>query len=170
MNDGQYPIPQALVQELLIPVLQQRGKRYRKFQQILARSAVKGEVVVSITSSGVETSNTASDGDFVVMNLTGARETYIVPEHKFFARYSLVTEEEDGWKRYHPRGEVIALNIEVEILNLLERTSPFEIQAAWGESQLAELSDFLVTPPDCSEIYRIGRREFFETYQLIIDK
>ena len=103
-------------------------------------------------------------------NLTEAMEAYIVCSNKFFARYTLFSDEEDEWKRYQPCGEVLALEIKVGILDLLERTSPFEIEALWGEPQRAELNDFLVTPPDCSEIYRISRQEFLQTYKLAVDE
>ena len=103
-------------------------------------------------------------------NLTDAMEAYIVSSNKFFARYTLFSDEEDGWKRYQPRGEVLALEIKSGILVLLERTSPFEIEAPWGEPQKLELNDFLVTPPDCSEIYRISRQEFLQTYKLAVDE
>jgi hypothetical protein len=170
MSGFQDPVPQAFVRKLLLSLLQERGKRYRKFQQILARPAAAGELVVSITSSGVETKNTACQGDFVVRNLTEAMEAYIVSGNKFSARYTLVAEEGDGWKRYQPRGEVFALEIKAEVIGLLGRTSPFEIEAPWGEPQRAELNDFLVTPPDCSEIYRIARQEFLQTYKLVVDE
>ena len=170
MSGFEDPVPQAFVRKPLLSLLQERGKRYRKFQQIPARPAAAGEVVVSITSSGVETRNTACQGDFVVRNLTEAMEAYIVSGNKFSARYTLVAEEEDGWKRYQLRGEVFALEIKVEIIGLLGRTSPFEIEAPWGEPQRVEPNDFLVTPPDCSEIYRIARQDFLQTYKLVVDE
>lgn len=170
MNRFQEPVPQSLVCRLLMSVLQEQGKRYQKFLQILARPALAGEVVGSITSSGVETENTARKGDFVVRNLTEAMEIYIVSAIKFSERYTLIDENEDGWKRYKPRGEILVLEINIEILHLLERTSPFFIEAPWGEPQRAELNDFLVTPPNFSEIYRISRLEFFQTYKLLLDE
>jgi hypothetical protein len=170
MSEFQEWVPQALVQKLLMSVLEEHGKRYRKFQQILARPAEAGEIVVSITSSAVETWNTAREGDFVVQNLTEAMEIYIVSGSKFSKRYTLVGEEDDGWKRYRPHGDVFALEIKTEIMDLLERTSPFVIEAPWGEPQRVELNDFLVTLPDYSEIYRIARQEFFQTYRLVDDE
>jgi hypothetical protein len=170
MSKFQELVPQALVQKLLMSVLQKRGKRYRKFLQILARPAETGEIVVSITSSGVETRNTARDGDFVVQNLTEAMEIYIVSGSDFSERYTLVGDAGGGWKRYRPHGVVFALEIRTKILNILDRTSPFLIEAPWGESQRVELNDFFVTPPDFSQIYRISRQEFFQTYRLMADK
>ena len=167
MHGLQDPVPQEFMQKWLMPILRQRCERYRKFQRILARPAEVGEVVVSVTSSGVETENRACQGDFVVRNLTAAMEDYIVSSSKFFERYTFVAEEENGWRLYQPRGEVFALEIQMVVLVLLSRTSPFEIMAPWGEPQRAELGDFLVAPPDYSEIYRIARQEFFQTYKLV---
>jgi NAD(P)-dependent dehydrogenase (short-subunit alcohol dehydrogenase family) len=41
-----------------------------------------------------------------------------------------------------------------------------QFMAPWDQPEKVELNDFLVTPPDHSEIYRIARKEFFETYKL----
>lgn len=170
MREFQGLVSQALLQKLLKSVLKDCGKRYRKFQQILARPAIAGEIVVSITSSGVETRNTACEGDFVVQNHTEAMELYVVAGIKFSKLYSFVSEEDNGWKRYRPHGEVFAIEVGTEILELLERTSPFAIEAPWGEPQRVEIYDFFVTPPDHTEFYRIARKEFFQTYSLVADE
>ncbi len=167
MIDFQAMLSQSLIINRLLPVFQKIGKRYRKFQQIHARPAQPGEIVVSITSSGMETRNIASDGDFVVKNLTEALELYIVSGSKFSKRYTLDCEMNGEWKRYRPLGEVIAIEVDTGLLTFLEQTSPFLIEAPWGEPQQVELHDFFVTHIDYSEIYRIARREFFQTYKLI---
>lgn len=38
--------------------------------------------------------------------------------------------------------------------------------AAWGETQPVKVGDFLASPDETySEVYRIARKEFFETYE-----
>lgn len=170
MSDFQELLSQSIIKERLITVFQNCGKRYRKFQQIHARPAKAGEIVLSITSSGIETKNIARDGDFVVKNLTEALELYIVPGNKFYKRYTLVGEQNNEWKIYRPLGEVFAVEINTGLLTFLEQTSPFLIQAPWGEPQRVELNDFFVTHLDYSEIYRIARQEFFQTYRLAADE
>ncbi|HKA07819.1 MAG TPA: hypothetical protein VKD71_11220 [Gemmataceae bacterium] len=164
------PIPQERLQELLLPILREQQRRYRKFRQVLARPATHGEQVVSVTSRGVETVNVATTGDVVVRNPTRANELYVVSHAKFVQRYTLVAEREDGWSLYDPVGEVFALEIEPEVISLLGCASSFEIMAPWNAPQKAQRGDFFVTPPCFSEVYGIGREEFFETYHLILER
>ena len=37
--------------------------------------------------------------------------------------------------------------------------------ANWGEKMVVRKNDYLVSPLDNSEVYRIARKEFFETYK-----
>jgi hypothetical protein len=162
------PIPQGRLQQLLFPFMRLHPQRYRKFKQVLARPSIPGETIVSVTSTAVETINTASAGDFVVENMTEAREQYLVSHEKFLQRYVLAGIRDGGWSLYDPLGEIVGLEIEAQVLALLDCPSPFSIIAPWNAEQIAEFGDFLVTPPDFSEIYRIARDEFIQTYRVEI--
>lgn len=138
---------------------------YQKYQSVLARRAKEGEKIESITSGGKETVNRARAGDFVVINQTGAREQYVVSPEKFRERYSFWREAPDGYLEYLPKGKVMAIELTDAVLEYLGLPSEFEYEAPWGERGIAQKGDFLVCPTDESEVYRIGRKEFFETYR-----
>ncbi len=146
--------------------LEAAGRRYVKTLRVRARPAREGERVVSTTADGVETENVAGEGDFVVENQTEARECYIVSGDKFERRYDLVESLGGDWASYAPNesAEVVALRVDDAVLRLLGRDDTFYIEAPWGEPQRVNKGDVLVAPPDLSEIYRIGRREFAATY------
>jgi len=159
-------IPQAKMMQTLIPVIKNQGQVYRKFKKVWARKAVGGEKVATVTSDGVETTNTAKPGDMIVRNFTGAGERYIAKAEKFQERYKFEKEVEDGYSQYHPLGRVIAVKVDRDLLDLLKCEETFKFIAPWGEPMTVHKDDFLVCPPDFSEIYRIARKEFFETYKL----
>ena len=37
--------------------------------------------------------------------------------------------------------------------------------APWGEKMIVKVGDYLVSPLNYSEVYRIAEKEFFETYR-----
>ncbi|MEM9315835.1 MAG: tetratricopeptide repeat-containing protein [Pseudomonadota bacterium] len=164
---GVLPKTQSDLMAIVGPRLEQEGRRYQKSKGVMARPAVEGEVIISVTESGEETTNVAIATDMVVQNQTRAGEFYIVGEATFTERYDLAEDEPDanGMRRYLPKGQVIGLEITHEITTALEVGSEFYIRAPWKEEQYACEGDFLVTPlPAKKEIYRIGRAEFEQTY------
>jgi hypothetical protein len=162
-------VPQATVMQRIMPLIRKRGTRYRKSRYVQAKRATKSQEIVSLTSDGRETASRAAEGDFIVRNLTSARETYVVGAEKFQSRYERVRELEDGLVLYAPKGEVSALAIDRRVLRTLDRGELFYIEAPWGSPERAAKGDYLVTPPDMTEIYRIGRREFHETYKKVTE-
>lgn len=170
------PISQESLERLLRELWQTRGHRYRKTLRVHARRAAEGEQVVTTTSAGRETENVAQAGDYVVENQTESRERYIVRREAFERRYERADSSgrgdpseaqlPDGWAVFQPRDQarVHALEVDDELLERLDRQPPFLIEAPWGDTQRVLRGDVLVTPPDFSEIYRIGRKEFAETY------
>ena len=161
MTEG--AISQARLLEQLLPLLGRNGTVFRKHRCVMARAAVVGEIVVSVTSAGRETANTALEGDYVVRNLTRAGEAWIVRGSKFPELYEL-DQALDEWSRYRPLGRVVALEVSEPLLTLLQVGSPFFIEASWQALQTAMLGDYLACALDSREIYRIGRQEFDETY------
>lgn len=159
------PIPQSSLLDVILPLIKERAQRFIKFQQVHARPAKNGELVISTTGDGDETTNVASAGEYVVKNLTAAKEKYVVGEATFAKRYTKVNDLGDGWALYDPKGEVLAIEISREITNRLNVGSEFFILAAWGE-QIAKEGDLFVSPlPQLNEVYRVARKEFFETYR-----
>ena len=150
----------------LIPLMRQKGKCYAKFKSILATKAIGGEVIETVTSDGVETRNQANAGDYIVQNSTEARERYIVSSKKFESRYQFETSLGDGIARYKPTGKVIAVEVDDRLLKHLAQGETFHIMAPWKDKMVVKKNDFLVTSLDFREVYRIARKEFFETYRV----
>lgn len=158
------PVTQALLIEKLLERLKTEPL-YKKFQHVEARLATPDEVIVSVTEAGEETTNVAKAGDIVVRNQTQAREEYIVAGETFSKRYVMSREPSDDWLTFEPAGEVRALEITHDVTTLLDVGNQFFIEAPWGERQFAAEGDYLVSPaPEHSEIYRIDRVAFDETY------
>jgi len=147
-------------------MIRDEGRHYRKYQRVHARPAVRGEVVISVTEDGEETRNSATAGDMVVRNLTKAQEEYLVEPKKFADVYSEVEAVDESWRLYDPIGEIRAIEISRDVMSLLGVGEEFFLMAPWGTEQVAREGDFLVAPlPELSEIYRIARSEFGQTYE-----
>ncbi|MEN0006245.1 MAG: hypothetical protein AAF798_18990 [Bacteroidota bacterium] len=148
----------------ILPLLQEKGKRYRKQTNVLARRAAGKELVVTRPSSGEETRNYATRGDYIVTNLTGAKEQYVVAKDKFEARYQLVQHRANGLAEYASKGQVMGIEVTAEIVALFSTGNDFNFEAPWGGNLIVKKGDFLAVPPTLDEIYRIAKVEFKETY------
>jgi hypothetical protein len=156
---------QKEAQKYFLPIIRAKGNTYYKFQQVAARKAVPGEKIETFTSDGKETENTAGENDMVVKNIkTGAQEEYILNTKKFQARYVLVEKKSDGWDVYKPTGKVNAIEFNKDNCPIYDKDEDLFITATWNETMPIKLGDFVCTP-DGEEIYRIARKEFFETYK-----
>lgn len=130
---------------------------YEKYNLIYARAAIVGEEIKTITKDGLETTNKAAKDDYIVKNMTQANEEYIVPKEKFKKKYIFNETSENGWSIYKPLGVIKAIKVESK--------ETFYIMAPWKEKMIVKQGDFLASPLDYSEIYRIAEQEFFETYR-----
>ena len=160
-------LPQAEILERMLPILKGRGKLFQKFRKVWAKKAHGGEEIVTITSDGVETTNTAKPGDIIVKNQTEAKEEYILHPEKFYVRYEVEEDVKDGFTQCNPKGKVVAIEMTDEIIINLDLGERFLFMAPWGQPSVVKVRDYLVSPPDYHEIYRIARKEFFETYQQV---
>lgn len=159
-------VSQEQLQTLLIPRLKESEIIYQKFRAIHAHLAKGSEVITTVVDGKEETQNTANAGDYIVKNLIGSEEIYIVPKEKFPQLYHFSKNIDDTWDEYIPKGQVKALEVTPKLLALLEQTSPFSILAPWGEEQRVEANDYLATPLNKqNEIYRIAHSAFEETYE-----
>lgn len=158
---------QIEILDFLLPILKSDGRLYQKVKNVHARPAVAGERVKTITSDGSETFNVAEEGDFVIQNQTMAKEQYIISGEKFKARYVFSEGTTSEYDIYKAIGKVIAIELTNDFLVEQKLPEQFYFTAPWEESMVAKKGDFLVSLPDFSQIYRIARNEFFETYQEI---
>ncbi|MEM9548104.1 MAG: patatin-like phospholipase family protein [Bacteroidota bacterium] len=159
-------LTQKEAKELFIPYLNAKGKTYAKQQSIHAYQATKSEKVISITSFGKETKNTAEPGDYIVTNQTSAKERYVIKQDKFASRYAYVRDLGGKQAEYRALGKIRAVELTAKILQQMNLPPHFEIIADWNEYQYAGKDDFIVCPLDGSEVYRIAKEEFKETYVL----
>lgn len=155
---------QAELLALLRPAFEKTGRPYRKKRNVLAKPAKEGEVIATVTADGLETTNTAHAGDFIIQNMTEAGERYILPEAKFTKKYALLRPSESGWNEYEPTGKIVALAFDEGLQTQFHLPDTFHFMARWGQPMVAKQGDFLASPPDYSEVYRIAQEEFYETY------
>ena len=139
------------------PLINETGKIYRKYALIFARPAEKNEYIETWTADGLETTNYAKQDDLIVKNLqTEFQEEYIIPKDMFHKRYTKLYDDENG-SIYKPIGKIKATVYHGE---------DTEFVAKWGRLMILKTGDFIVSPcPDFKEVYRIARKEFFETYE-----
>ena len=143
----------------------QNAKTYGKFKEVSVKKAIGGEVIYTITSDGIETKNTAKPGDYILKNTTIAEEMYILKPSKFEKRYQYLKEKKNGWKIYKAIGKIKAIQVDNNLLKDLGVGDTFYFTAPWGEKMIVKKDDYLVSPLNYSEIYRIAKKEFFETYK-----
>ena len=137
-----------------MPEIESNGTDFEKFTQIKARPARSGEMIETVTADGKETMNQAQQGDFVVSNLGGSGEEYILSGDKLAKRY-----KEVGDGIYQATGECRGVTYSGP------ETS---FQASWGQPMVLKPGDMIVTPlPQKGEVYRIARQEFESTYRPI---
>lgn len=154
-------------QEMLthfLPILEKDGKRYKKKSMIRAKKAQPGQLVVTKTSDGDETKNTADAGDWLIENQTSSNELYLVKAETFKKKYTLVQSLEQGWGCYQPQGEILGITLGETHFEDFNAKKVLEFQAPWKNSMIAKPGDMLVVPPEKDEIYRIAKKEFGETY------
>jgi hypothetical protein len=156
---------QKEVLETMLPILKAEGNVYKKFKKVYAREALEGEQIETITADGLETTNKAKSGDFIIKNQTDAEEMYILGAKKFNDRYDFLEEGPDDFSVYSAKGKVIAVEMNEKLLKQLNIANEYYFIAAWGEEMVVKKYDYLACPLDYSEVYRIARKEFFETYQ-----
>ena len=109
--------------------------------------------VVTVTSDGKETQNTAEPNDIIMSG--PSREQYVVKPEKFPKLYAgkiggTVTPEQS------PR-------IVARVENI---TQPITFKAPWGEDMILKRGDYLVKDGD-QGYYRIAQKEYDETYNPI---
>lgn len=155
-------------QEMLnhfLPILETKGVLYRKKTLIKARKANPGTLVVTKTNDGDETKNTAKSGDWLVENQTSSSEQYLVAATVFDTKYEMIQSLGNGWSSFQPKGKVTAIPITKMDFEAFENQDTIHFEAPWKELTVLRIGDFLVTPPEKDEIYRIAKKEFGETYE-----
>ena len=154
-------LSQKQIQDKYLPLLREEGVLYIKYRQVLARKAKLGEKIYTFTADGLETKNTVDSEGYIVQNKTTAKEEYFVTKEKFAERYEQKNPSEGKeWKTYLPIGKIFVIELSEQ---MIEETSGSFI-APWGEEMVLKVGDYLVCPPDFSEIYRIAKSEFAQTY------
>ena len=161
-----------------------KGEVYRKTGEMLARPASPGETVITIVSGAIETLKGTNQGDWVIRNIVvgSSAEMYPISDESFDGRYEVLEDEApwivDGnsWYRVKPTGQIIGGFYDLDTARDMEwissdsdhaRAPTVKFEAPWGSDMILEDGDFLGSPypeVDLTNIYRVARREFFQTY------
>lgn len=156
---------QEKIKQIILPLIHSKGQRYKKFKNVFARKAKPNETICTITHDGKETTNCANVGDFIIKNQTNAKEEYILTPEKFRSRYAFKKRAKEGFSEYEPKGRIHAIEVTKRLLSKFNVKTRFYFEAAWGSKMVVKEKDFLVCPLQGEEVYRIARKEFFETYR-----
>mmetsp|Transcript_48425 Transcript_48425/g.90749 ORF Transcript_48425/g.90749 Transcript_48425/m.90749 type:complete len:176 (+) Transcript_48425:128-655(+) len=165
---------------LLQPLLQEKGRTYKKYKRAFVRRAVQDERVRTIVAGKVETENVARDGDMVVRADTTFQEEYILKPDDFERLYDVgsalkIEDHPDaeelmqkGFMSYAPTRRAVA----IEVDEAIARHFPTgQFLASWGEPMRVEVGDYLASgrlsaDGTVLEIIRIERSAFDQTYAL----
>lgn len=161
-------VSQDILKSIILPILDSKGLTYQKMANVLARKAKNKEKIITRTSDGIETINTANEGDYVVQNQTDAREEYLMDKQNFEKRYEKIRDNRgDEYAEYKSKGKIRAIEFNQKIMEQLGTAHEFYFEAPWKEQMVIKFGDFFVKPVDNQEVYRVAQKEFGETYQLL---
>ena len=158
---------QEEMKQIVLPLLKKKGSIYQKVKKIFARKAKQIETIITATNDGKETVNRAHPGDYIVKNQTAAGEEYVLTPQKFRTRYAFKKRAKSGFSEYEPTGRIHAIEVNQRFLRKFNVKNRFYFMASWGSKMVVKEKDFLACPVGEEEVYRIARKEFFETYQRI---
>ncbi len=139
-----------------------------KTRAVDARRAEPGEVIEThIAGEGLETrSAPARPGDMVVRNRCEAtgNEEFLLSADVFVRKYSGPTgvSAQEGWQEYSPVSEP------VRFVYVPAMQAAFSFMAPWDEPMVARPGDIIAQDPaDPSDTYRIARKAFDCTYEIL---
>jgi len=112
--------------------------------------------VVTVTSDGKETQNTAEPNDIIMSG--PSREQYVVKPEKFIGERGLYTGKIGGTVTPEQSPRIVA-----RVENI---TQDITFKAPWGEDMILKRGDYLVKDGD-QGYYRIAQKEYDETYNPI---
>jgi hypothetical protein len=168
--------PQLITQKELVndylETIVAKNHVYQKVKEVSAEEAIGGEHIVTITSSGYETKNTAKKGDYIVTNQTKSQEKYIISKATFERDYKRTKTSKNSYIKI-PTIYALEFTKEnfPELFKKIKKESPSNsalyIETSWKESQVVRENDFLVCNQNQTEIYRIDKKEFEETYGIV---
>jgi hypothetical protein len=110
--------------------------------------------VVTVTTDGKETQNTAEVGDIIFSGATG--ENYVIKAAKLPKLYT-GNVGDDIYPEQSPRQVALYTG------------EPVTFKAPWGEDMVIKPGDYLVKDPANTGYYRIAKVEFEKTYNIMID-
>ncbi|MDF2157851.1 hypothetical protein [Algoriphagus sp. CAU 1675] len=134
---------------------------------IKARRADPGMEITTITSDGIETKKIAQEGEFLIENQTSTSELYLLGEEVMEKKYQITQSLDHGWATYKQKGFVFAFELNPNDLTNLGFNEILKYIAPWESENFAKSGDYMVIQEDQSEIHRIAKKEFEETYKEI---
>jgi len=146
-------IPQQIMFNEYMSLLNQKGSTYRKKVNIFARISTGGEFIETFTTDGKETQRTTVKGDIVVKNPGG--EIYVIEPEQLKRRYISLDTYDGEWCEYKPIGIIWAMEWQEDTIHFM---------ASWNELMVIKHGDMLASN-DGKTLYRIARTEFEQTYE-----
>src|SRR5262245_17052204 len=147
----------------IAPAVGEPVLRARKTGFVAARRATKPEAIET-RWNGIETTNTARPGDWIVTNLTAERKllrdrkghvnTYVISVRRFPGLYARTPGKTRFGAIYQPKSLVSAIPL----------PGGFDIKGPWGQRQTAR-AGYLVL--NGTEVYGSNATAFAATYQVI---
>lgn len=146
------PVSQDTMVHIYNGILQ-KAPIYEKFGVVQAVKLLEPTIVHTYTSSGHETTCEGKPEEWVITNPMG--EKYVISNKTLESKYKHLVGDD-----YIPIGKVKAFEYKGASTSFI---------AIWGEPMQLNDGDMLCTPcpttDPISEVYRIDRKEFFETYR-----
>lgn len=131
-------------------------KSYCKFGTIQFAIATHDQPVDTIINGQLETTNTAKQGDYVVVGASG--ECYVLTPDNFKNKYKISDLQEDQTGTAEVKGE--------PRYAVQWSGDTFSFVASWGQSMICNHGDYLVSDTSFSEVYRIEQDVFLKTYKI----
>lgn len=160
-------IPHQQFVDLIQPIIKSQGRLYKKTRTILARRATEKEKIITVVDRIVETENIAEPGDYIVINQTSEKESYVIKAEEFAKRYSEHRILNDGLTEYLPISKNYGILLTFDLLSQLNLPHHFYFIAPWSEPVYARIGDYILSNLEYEDIYRVERSKFLETYTIV---
>lgn len=133
-------------------------RTYEKFGKFNFEVSQNIQEVVTLIDGEVETTNIARIGDYIITGVSG--EKYVLTLEKFVKNYEVE-------EFYHPELKGIAkVKPQPRFAAQWHIEEQLVFTAPWGEEMICNQGDYLVAAQDFSEVYRIEKSVFEQTYKL----
>lgn len=133
----------------------QTYKSYCKFGTVQFAIATHDQPVDTIINGQLETTNTAKQGDYVVVGANG--KCYVLTPDNFKNKYEVIDLQEDQTGTAEAKGKP---RYAVQWMG-----DDFSFIASWGQPMICNQGDYLVSDINFSKVHRVEQSVFLKTYK-----